>query len=141
LCCYLSKKHIKVENRIFCNTLLAEKTLVTADKNFKKMFPHLAKELSAGENAVSIDSVEPTHGEILEKKPDKFHNYVPTVIDFIQRCDTEEEAHEIIVYMEKRYEITKEEAQQLEKQLKKKGVRSFGAKKEDYYYFKQSGFY
>jgi hypothetical protein len=117
--------------------------LVAADKSFKKTFPHLARELSSGENAVSIDSVEPNpeeaEAEGEEKQPDKFHNYVPTVIDFIRRCNTDKEAHEIIVYMEKRCEITKEHAEQLKKQLKEKGVRSFGTKKETDYYFKESG--
>jgi len=113
--------------------------LVAADKSFKKMFPHLAKELSAGENSVSLDSVEPNAEEAEERQPDKFHNYVPTVVDFIRRCNTDKEAHEIIAYMEKRNEITKEHAQQLRKQLEEKGVRSFGVKKEDDYYFKQSG--
>jgi hypothetical protein len=116
--------------------------LVTADKSFKKMFPHLAEELSSGENAVSIDSVEPNpdEDEAEEQQPDKFHGYVPTVVDFIRRCNTDKEAYEIIVYMERRCEITKEHAQQLKKQLEEKGVRSFGAKKEDDYYFKESGF-
>jgi hypothetical protein len=102
------------------------------------MFPHLAKELSNGENAVSIDSIEPPE-ECEEKQPDKFHNYVPTVFDFIRRCNTDQEAREIITYMEKRREITEAHAKLLKKQLKEKGVRSFGAKKEDDYYFKQSG--
>ncbi len=115
------------------------KTLVAADKNFKKLFPNLAKELSGGENAISIDSVEPATDEEEEEQPDKFHNYVPNVVDFIRRCNTDKEAHEIICYMEKRREITKEHAEQLKKQLKEKGVRSFGAKKQDNYYFKDSG--
>jgi hypothetical protein len=41
--------------------------------------------------------------------------------------------------LKKRNEITKECAEQLKKQLDQKGVRSFGPKKEDDYYFKQSG--
>jgi hypothetical protein len=118
---------------------MAESPLVAADKNFKKMFPNLAKELAGGENAVSIDSVEPASDEVGEEHPDKFHNYVPTVVDFIRRCTTKEEAHEIICYMEKRREITPEHARQLKRQLKEKGVRSFGAKKQDNYYFKESG--
>lgn len=115
--------------------------MVAADRTFKKTFPHLARELGSGENAVPIDSVEPNPEEVEaeEKQPDKFHNYVPTVVDFIRRCNTDKEAHEIIVYMEKRCEITKEHAEQLKKQLKEKGVRSFGTKKETDYYFKESG--
>jgi hypothetical protein len=114
--------------------------LVEANKkSFRKMFPHLAKELNSGESKISIDSVR-TNPDQAEKTPlDKFHNYNPTVIDFLRRCTLEKEAHEIIVYLEKRNEITREHAQQLKKQLKQKGVRSFGPKKDDGYYFKQSG--
>jgi hypothetical protein len=63
---------------------------------------------------------------------------VPDVIDFIRRCDTEEQAEEIIAYMEKRGEIEKQYAERLRKQLKDKGVRSFGPKKEENYYLKDS---
>jgi hypothetical protein len=41
--------------------------------------------------------------------------------------------------LEKRGELTKEHAEKLRKQLKKEGVRSFGSKKEENYYFKQGG--
>jgi hypothetical protein len=61
---------------------------------------------------------------------------VPDVIDFIRRCDTEEQAEEIIGYMEKRGEIEKQYARKLREQLKDKGVRSFGPKKEEDYYLK-----
>lgn len=104
------------------------------------MFPHLAEELNCGDNTVPIDSVEPNTEENEENQPDKFHNYIPTVFDFLRRCDNEAEAHEIIAFLKKRNEITKECAEQLKKQLEQKGVRSFGPKKEDDYYFKQSSF-
>jgi hypothetical protein len=71
--------------------------------------------------------------------PDKFRHYNPSVIDFIRRCDNELQAEEIITYMQKRGEITEEYAEQLKRQLRDEGVRSFGTKKEDNYYFKQSG--
>jgi hypothetical protein len=114
--------------------------LVEADyKSFKKMFPHLAKELAGEDNIVSIDSVRAKAEEDEESQIDEFHNYVPTVVDFIRRCNTEKEAHEIIAYLEKRCEITKEHARELRKQLEQKGVRSFGPKKTEGYYFKKSG--
>ncbi len=102
------------------------------------MFPHLAEELNCGDNTVPIDSVETNPEESEKNQLDKFHNYIPTVLDFLRRCDTEAEANEIIAFLKKRNEITREYAEQLKKQLKQKGVRSFGAKKEDDYYFKQS---
>jgi len=72
-------------------------------------------------------------------KPDKFRNYTPTVVDFLRRCDTYEQAEEIIAYMCKKGELTEDHACQLRIQLKKDGVRSFGPKKETDYYFKESG--
>ncbi len=109
-------------------------------KSFKKMFPHLTKEIADGENAVSIDEVQPNAEEAEKTQTDKFHNYIPNVVDFIRRCNTEEEANEIISYLEKRCEITQEHAQEIRKQLKQKGLRSFGPKKKDDYYFSESGF-
>ena len=109
-------------------------------KSFKKMFPNLSEELEGGESKVSIDSVR-TDSENAEKSlsDNKFRNYNPTVVDFIRRCDTEAQAESIIAYLEKKGELTKEYAGKLRKQLKRKGVRSFGSKKEENYYFKQGG--
>ncbi|MCD6446090.1 DUF2095 family protein [Candidatus Bathyarchaeota archaeon] len=105
-------------------------------KLFRKMFPNLAKELESGENKVEINSVR-TNVKAGEKAvSNRFIHYMPDVIDFIRRCDTEEQAEEIINYMEKRGEIEKKYAEKLRKQLKEKGVRSFGSKKEENYYFK-----
>ena len=111
----------------------------TNRKSFKKMFPNLSEELEGGNRKVTIDSVR-TDPDTAEKSvSDKFRNYDPTVIDFIRRCDTEAQAEEIIAYLEKKGEVTKEYAAKLRKQLKRKGVRSYGPKKEDNYYFKQGG--
>ena len=41
--------------------------------------------------------------------------------------------------MEKRGELTKENADALRTQLKKQGLRSFGPKKEEDYYFRHGG--
>jgi hypothetical protein len=111
----------------------------TDKKSFKKMFPKLSEELALGDSKVGIDSVR-TDPEAVEKAlPDKFRHYDPTAEDFIRRCDTEAQAEAIIAYLEKRGELTEECADRLRKQLKKEGVRSFGPKKEEGYYFKQDG--
>jgi len=104
---------------------------------FKKMFPTLAKELGSGENKISVNSVR-TDSEAGEKHVSrgKFVHYLPDVIDFIRRCETQEQAEEIIDYMERRGEIDRPYARKLKKQLTEKGVRSFGAKKEEDYYLK-----
>ena len=108
-------------------------------ERFKKLFPSLAKELESNENKVSVNSVrtDVQSGERAVSK--RFANYMPDVIDFIRRCDTEEQANEIVDYMEKRGEIEKQYAERLRKQLKEKGVRSFGPKKKENYYFKHGG--
>jgi hypothetical protein len=109
-------------------------------KKFRKMFPSLAQELENGNCETRINSVrsDPTTGKQAVSK--KFTDYSPDVIDFLRRCDKADQAEEIIDYMEKRKEISCEYATKLRKQLKKKGVRSFGSKKEDDYYLKQDGF-
>lgn len=120
---------------------LHEGTLVDFDKEtFRKLFPNLAKEIESGENKTAVNSVR-TDVQAGEKATSKrFINYDPDVIDFIRRCDTEEQAEEIIAYMERRGEIEREYAERLRKQLKDKGLRSFGLKKEENYYLKRGGF-
>ena len=109
-------------------------------KRFRRMFPHLAQELESENCRTKINSVrsDPITGEKAVSR--RFTNYTPDVIDFLRRCDKAEQAEEIIGYLEKRGEISFEYARKLRKQLKKKGVRSFGSKKEDDYYLKQDGF-
>ena len=129
-------------------------------KSIKKIFPHLYAELETGEvkvpiNAVrknSLEAEEEAAGieceECVEKEvtsctetPDKLRHFNPSALDFIRRCDTETQAEEIIAYLQKKGEITKENAEQMRCQLKRDGVRSFGPKKEDYHYFKEGGLY
>jgi hypothetical protein len=119
--------------------LLRTAPVETDKKSFKKMFPHLAKELELEDSKVAINSVRTDVDAAENAIADKFRNYNPTVVDFIRRCDTEKQAEAIIAYLEKRGEITTEYAEALRQQLKKDGVRSYGSKKEDNYYFKQGG--
>jgi hypothetical protein len=129
-------------------------------KSLKKMFPHLYKELETGEVKIPINAVrknpleaeEAAMGEECEEcteeeftscteTPDKLRHFNPQAVDFIRRCDTEEQAEEIIAYLQKRGEITEEYAQELRCQLKRDGVRSFGPKKEENHYFREGGLY
>ena len=108
-------------------------------KSFKKMFPNLSEELQGKGSKIAIGTVG-THIDEAEKKVSKkFRNYNPTVIDFLRRCDTRAQAEEIVEYLEKRGELTEQYAAELREQLKRKGVRSFGSKKEKNYYFKKGG--
>ena len=109
-------------------------------KRFRRMFPNLAQEVENGDCGTKINSVrsDPITGEKAVSK--RFTGYMPDVIDFLRRCNKGEQAEEIICYLEKRGEISPEYARKLRKQLKEKGVRSFGSKKENDYYLKQDGF-
>jgi hypothetical protein len=105
-------------------------------KVFKKMFPNLAKEMEENQQRIKISSVRSDVSAAEQASSPRFANYMPDVVDFIRRCDNEQQAEEIINYLEKRKEITSDYAKRLRKQLKEKGVRSFGPKKEDDYYLK-----
>ena len=109
-------------------------------KKFRKTFPHLTQELEAGDSRITITSVRSDLQTGEKAASRKFANYMPDVIDFLRRCDTEQQAEEIIRYLEGRGEISHDYARRLRKQLKEKGVRIFGSKKEDDYYLKQDGF-
>ncbi len=109
-------------------------------ERFRRMFPNLAQEMENGESKITITSVRlnPKEGEKAASK--KFDGYNPDVIDFLRRCDDEQQAEEIISYLERRGEISQQYALSLRKQLKEKGIRSFGPKKEEAYYLRQAGY-
>ena len=109
-------------------------------EKFQKMFPNLTQEIESGNCQTKISSVRSDAHTGEEAAVKKFVGYTPDVIDFLRRCDTKEQAEDIICYLEKRGEISSKYATKLRKQLKTKGVRSFGSKKEDDYYLKQAGF-
>jgi hypothetical protein len=104
-------------------------------KDFKKEYPHLAKELEG--EGLKIDSVRSSPKEAERAVHDEYKGYDPTVIDFLRRCDTEEEGLEIIDYMKKRGEIPEDYAEKLKFQLLKDGIRSFGKKKERGHYMRR----
>jgi hypothetical protein len=62
--------------------------------------------------------------------------YMPDAVDFLRRCDNAREAEKIIDFLEKRGEISDKHATKLRDQLSEKGIRSFGTKKRDGYYFR-----
>ncbi len=106
----------------------------------RKVFPNLAEEMDVGEQKIKINSIR-SATENAEKKASaqsNLANYDPDVIDFLRRCDNKQQAEEIISYMENRREITHNYAKKLRQQLLSKGVRSFGAKKEEGYYLRSS---
>lgn len=104
-------------------------------KRLRKDFPHLAAELEKGAKKIPIDSVRAADDSVGKGDSDNSRDYVPDVVDFIRRCDTEKEAKGIIDFMEARRELSPSYAEKLRRQLIEKGVRSFGPRKQHNYYF------
>lgn len=98
------------------------------------MFPNLAKELEQGVGTIKINALKLNNKEKENSEAKTFRGYNPEVIDFLKRCDTLEEAYAIVDYLEKHKEISTKYAHKLRRQLKEKGIRSFGVKKDDGYY-------
>lgn len=100
--------------------------------------PNLAAEIQSSQTDVRIDGVrwEETDRtrQTIAAGASRFAGYSPDVVDFIRRCSTEEEALEIIEFLKERGEINAVHARELCEQLRKHGVRSFGAKKSWGYY-------
>jgi hypothetical protein len=88
-----------------------------------------------------VEAVEETEQPACTETPDKLRHFNPQAVDFLRRCDTEQQAEEIIAYLERKGEVTKQYAKELRCQLKRDGVRGFGPKKEEYHYFKEGGIY
>lgn len=99
-------------------------------EEFKETFPHLYGELEGGGVPIDVYRTDEREAIIEEDELMDFIGYNPTIIDFLRRCETDEEALEIINWMEERGEITHEMAKELRITLVEKGVRAFGPKKE-----------
>jgi hypothetical protein len=109
-------------------------------KKLRKIFPNLAEEMENKTCETKITSFRSDETVAEKAVSKKFTDYIPDVIDFLRRCEKVEQAEEIICYLEKRKEIIPAYAKKLRKQLKAKGIRSFGPKKDDDYYLNQNGF-
>lgn len=107
-------------------------------EKFKKKYPNIAEEIVTNSNKLKIESRKTKKSTNKDIRKNGFQGYDPTVIDFIRRCNNFEEAESIIAYLEDRGEISKKYAKSIRKQLKEKGIRSFGSKREENYYFENS---
>ncbi len=107
-------------------------------ERFKRMFPHLVEEMTSEKNRLSIKATRSDPEGDGKADSSTFQGYEPDVIDFLRRCENEKQAVEVINYLEKKGELTSGHATKLKKQLKEKGVRSFGAKKGENYYIRQA---
>jgi hypothetical protein len=103
-------------------------------ERFRKLFPHLAEEMESGRSRVKVADVEDGPSGTGKGPKRKWAGYDPDATDFIRRCSTEEEAEEIIAYLDERGEITPKRASELRSQLREKGLESFGSRKEAGFY-------
>jgi hypothetical protein len=103
-----------------------------SEDDFKEDFPALSEEMeTGGTQKHRVDGVRAMSEE--ESKPAAVH-FTPSVVDYIRRCDTDEQAVEIVEYLLNRGELSQKEARAIKVQLKSEGIRSFGAKKERDHY-------
>lgn len=101
-------------------------------EEFRRKFPNIAKEMG-GAGTIQINAVRTSIREA-EKVAHSVQGYEPTAIDYIRRCENDQQAIEIINFLEERGEIEPAYARRLRSQLTREGVRSFGSKKNPGYY-------
>lgn len=106
-------------------------------KKFRELFPHLADELVNGKSVADLE--DDTIGQKRSLNANRrWEGYDPDIIDFIRRCETPEQAAQIIDYMSNEGKVSSEMAEKLRRQLEEEGVRSFGKLKEKGYYHKNA---
>lgn len=99
-----------------------------ARKELRRNYPNLAEELGRI-GTVRVDAVRTSHREA-EKVAHSVQDYKPTIIYFIRRCENDDQALEIINFLEERSEIESSYAQRLRVQLVERGLRSFGKRRK-----------
>ena len=97
-------------------------------EDFKEKYPNISKEFD-GKGTIKINAVR-TSAREAEKLAHSKHGYEPTVVDYIRRCGTDEQALEIIDYLKSRGEIEDDYAKRLRKQLAEHGLGSFGKRRK-----------
>lgn len=111
-------------------------TLIDMER-FRRLFPHLAKEMVRGELKVQIDQFRQNVENEDRLTERRWASYNPDVVDFIRRCDTAKQAEEIISYMESQGEITAKRAKELRRRLREEGLTGFGDRKETGFYHRE----
>ena len=96
------------------------------EREFKRKFPHLYEELedSTSEGKDNLESCE-----VQDAEPDTSDKYSPEATSYIRRARSNDEAIEIVDYLEKRGELSANDASSIIKQIRERGVRSFGSLK------------
>ena len=95
-----------------------------------KEFSSLAEELK--NRGLTLNSVIEVTQRFEEPIP-HFRNYDPTILDFLERANSEEQCKEIIAFCLTKGEINQEEADKLYERLSKEGPSSFGTRDLGHY--------
>ena len=106
-------------------------------------FPHLHAEITGKAMNLDIDVVEGNFNpseeeENYENVTDPFRNFIPSVLDYLCRARTEEEAKEIITFSLTQGHLSRDEADLLIETLNKEGVRAFGPIRTEGHYFRKA---
>ncbi|MCS7129571.1 MAG: DUF2095 domain-containing protein [Candidatus Caldarchaeum sp.] len=102
-------------------------------EEFRSKFPALYREIVGKKSVVGINGIRSSSENAERDAVSK----TPTVIDYLRRCDTDEQAEEVVSFLLARGELTQDYAENLLKQLRERGVRSFGTRKQLGHYFKE----
>ncbi len=116
-------------------------------EELKKYFPNLTSEIIQGKKKIPINAVRVKKDSIEKEKTDPFKDYKedlknPGVFDFIRRCSTLNDALDILDYLLKRNEISKDLYTMLKSIISQDGglsnlVNKIGGYKEPGYYQKK----
>lgn len=152
----MNEKDEKNEKKTFEDIKIQHKDGINVeyDKEYlQRKFPHLMSEMSNKEQSIKIDSItseiEKSKDEVSLKNEVKIPNELinPGAIDFLRRCNTNEEAFEIIDFLLQKKQLTREEYDDIhgkivqEEGLKKLIEERGGLKKKGYYerkYYKKN---
>lgn len=97
-------------------------------EDFRKKYSNLNEEFGKG-GTVKIQAVRSNVKEA-ERAAYCRQGYNPTAVDFIQRCENDGQALEIINFLESKGEIEPSYAKRLRSQLAEHGLKSFGKRRE-----------
>lgn len=101
-------------------------------KELKEKCPNLFEELRESPS-ISIDEIKGTREKTDKEDKENLETHTtkfPSVVDHLLGCETNEEAIEIIDYFEDKDELDERLAEKMREQVRQKGIRSFGEKRE-----------
>ena len=96
-------------------------------------FKSLANEIQVGGHDLNSLMDASTDDEKNQSEIPFYRDYEPTIKDYLQRANTEEQCLEIIEYCLKTREISSSEADELRIRLKRGGPRAFGTRETGFY--------